>query len=64
MTAARYHYFGLLNLEVDESPMSILLQMDKRDALDELLSQRILLLDGSLGALIFSKKTHGSGLSR
>src|ERR1043166_8175396 len=35
--------------------MSTLLQMKKADVLRELLAQRILVLDGSMGALIFSK---------
>ena len=35
--------------------MSLLLQMNSRSVLEELLSQRILLLDGSMGALIYSK---------
>jgi 5-methyltetrahydrofolate--homocysteine methyltransferase len=35
--------------------MSILLQKNSRPALEELLSERILLLDGSMGALIYSK---------
>src|SRR6478672_6601476 len=35
--------------------MSILTQTKTRDALEELVSQRILLLDGSMGALIYSK---------
>src|SRR5262249_9807323 len=36
--------------------MSILTQMKPADALHEIMSQRILLLDGAMGALIFSKK--------
>ena len=36
--------------------MSILKQMKPTDALHELMQERILLLDGSMGALIFSKK--------
>src|SRR5436305_15259756 len=36
--------------------MSILTQMRPFDALHELMSQRILLLDGSMGALIYSHK--------
>src|ERR1700722_8803399 len=35
--------------------MSILLQMNSRSVLEVLLSQRVLLLDGSMGALIYSK---------
>src|SRR5437870_1870786 len=35
--------------------MSLLMQMDKRSALDQLISERILLLDGSMGALIYAK---------
>ncbi len=35
--------------------MSSLTQMQTRDALDELLAQRILVLDGSMGALIYSR---------
>src|SRR5436309_3415580 len=34
--------------------MSLLTQMKPRDALHELMAQRILLLDGSMGALIYS----------
>jgi 5-methyltetrahydrofolate--homocysteine methyltransferase len=34
--------------------MSILTQMNPRDALQELMAERILLLDGSMGALIYS----------
>src|SRR5205809_1051706 len=36
--------------------MSILTQTKTRGALDELLAERILLLDGSMGALIYSKQ--------
>ena len=36
--------------------MSILTQMKPRDALQTLMSERILLLDGSMGALILSRK--------
>src|SRR5476649_1374212 len=36
--------------------MSILTQMKPGDALHELMSERILLLDGSMGALIYSHK--------
>src|SRR5437764_7780081 len=36
--------------------MSLLQQMKSTDALAELMSQRILLLDGSMGALIYSHK--------
>ncbi|MSQ95969.1 MAG: methionine synthase [Gemmataceae bacterium] len=36
--------------------MSILTQMKPHDALQELMNQRILLLDGSMGALIYSHK--------
>ena len=36
--------------------MSTLLQMKKADVLRELLAQRILVLDGSMGALIYSKE--------
>src|SRR5258708_21792618 len=36
--------------------MSILTQMKPRDALQQLMSERILLLDGSMGALIYSRK--------
>ncbi|MCI0641041.1 MAG: methionine synthase [Gemmataceae bacterium] len=35
--------------------MSILTQANPRNALDELVSQRILLMDGSMGALIYSR---------
>ena len=40
--------------------MSILTQMKPRDALQELMAQRILLLDGSMGALIYSHKLEDS----
>ena len=36
--------------------MSVLAQMSTRDVLEELLSQSILLLDGSMGAYIFARK--------
>src|SRR6516164_7986627 len=36
--------------------MSVFAQMSTRDVLEELLSQRILLLDGSMGAYIFARK--------
>ncbi len=36
--------------------MSILTQTQTHEALEELLSQRILLLDGSMGALIYSQQ--------
>src|ERR1051325_2159204 len=36
--------------------MSVLLQMNKRDLLDELLAQRVLIMDGSMGALIYSRQ--------
>ncbi len=36
--------------------MSVLTQTSTRDVLEELLAQRILLLDGSMGALIYSKE--------
>src|SRR5688572_26557645 len=36
--------------------MAFLSQMNRRDVLDELMAQRILLLDGSMGALIYSKE--------
>src|SRR5262245_30456664 len=36
--------------------MSVLTQASIRDQLDELLAERVLLLDGSMGALIFSKE--------
>ena len=36
--------------------MSMLVKMKPRDALQELMEKRILLLDGSMGALIYSKK--------
>jgi 5-methyltetrahydrofolate--homocysteine methyltransferase len=47
--------------------MSVLTQTSIRDALDELLAQRILLLDGSMGALLYAKNLvdedyHGSVL--
>jgi 5-methyltetrahydrofolate--homocysteine methyltransferase len=35
--------------------MSILTQMNKQDVLQELMAQRVLLLDGSMGALIYSR---------
>ena len=44
--------------------MSLLLQMNSRAILEELLSQRILLLDGSMGALIYSQEPQRGGLSR
>src|SRR5688500_5221524 len=35
--------------------MSLLVQTNTRDALEEILAERIMLLDGSMGALIFSR---------
>src|SRR5438045_3633607 len=45
--------------------MPVLTQTSTRDALDEILAERILLLDGSMGALLYAKKLveedyHGS----
>ena len=47
--------------------MSVISQSSPRDALSEIMEQRILLLDGSMGALLFAKKLveadyHGSKL--
>src|SRR5688572_15046911 len=36
--------------------MPVLTQTSTRDALDELLSERILLLDGSMGALLYARQ--------
>src|SRR5262245_39992631 len=36
--------------------MPVLTQTSTRDALDELLAERILLLDGSMGALLYAKQ--------
>lgn len=36
--------------------MAFLSQMHKRDVLEELLAQRILLLDGAMGTMIFAHK--------
>src|SRR5437667_12315332 len=38
--------------------MSLATRSNPRDLLEELLSQRILLLDGSMGALIYTKDLH------
>src|SRR5579884_1810125 len=45
-----------LILPCQEWFMSTLTQMPTHEALEELLSQRILLLDGSMGALIYSRQ--------
>ncbi len=47
--------------------MSVLTQNNSRDAIQQIMSERILLLDGSMGALLYAKKLvdedyHGSQL--
>ena len=39
-------------------------RMSTREVLEELLAQRILLLDGSMGAYIYAREPAGGGLSR
>ena len=44
--------------------MSVATQTSIRDQLDELLAERILVLDGSMGALIYSQRAERGGLPR